>query len=594
MNSSVKPAPSLIERIPQDISSKKLQEQGLSPILSRLFSARGVQDINEVRAGLSEIEPVANLKNAVEMGKLLADCVQDKSRVLIISDYDCDGATACAVLIKAFQGAKMNFDYMVPDRFKHGYGLTPSIVDEAALLDPKPTYIITVDNGISSSAGVERARELGIEVLVTDHHLCPKELPKAKLIVNPQQPGDTFGSKSVAGCGVAWYVAVALFDELKARKMECTFRPADLLPFVALGTVADVVQLDFNNRILVREGLEMVRRGECSLGIQELAEIANKPLDALNCQDFGFAIGPRINAAGRLANMSAGVECLVTKDRGRALALAEQLQGINEERKALQKQISAEADALTKIQHSVGERSSIVVYEPQWHEGVVGIVAGRMKDEHHRPTFVLTNESSGEIKGSGRSIDGFHLKHALDQIASIDPGILIRFGGHAAAAGITIHADKLEAFRTVFEQVCKDTLTPEMLTPKLSHDGALPEYAYNELAIHEMQREVWGQGFPAPMFIDRFPVANAKTMGSDGSHLKITVKRGNLIHDMVAFGQGACIDRLPADIEVAFTPSLNIWNNRVSIQLMSSALLNVHAPELELEMAGSTAPRVRP
>lgn len=572
----------LVERKKNDEAARRLQEQGLSGILAQLFSARGINDIGEVRAKISDLEPVSTLKNAPEMGKILADCVESQERVLIVSDYDCDGATACSVLIRAFQGAKMNFGFLVPDRFKHGYGLTPSIVDEAAAQSPKPRYIITVDNGISSSAGVERALEHGIEVLVTDHHLCPSELPKARLIVNPQQPDCDFKSKSIAGCGVAWYVASALFHELQQRKIQVNYRPADLLPYVAIGTVADVVKLDKNNRILVREGLERIRRGECAYGIQELVEVSKRVLDSLTCQDLGFAVGPRINAAGRLEHMQAGIECLTTRDPDLARELAQQLHAINEQRKELQKQIAAQAEELTRDHPDSASRMSVVVYEPDWHEGVVGIVAGRMKDQMHRPAFVLTKDSEGHIKGSGRSIGGFHLKHALDRINVEHPGVLIRFGGHAAAAGVTIEKDALDEFTKAFERVCKEELTPDMLTPKLEHDGALPHFAYNEQAVLELNREIWGQGFPQPMFVDKFEVASARQMGVDGSHLKVMVKKGEDAYDMVAFGEGAHVDNLPEQVEVAFTPSLNVWRGRISIQLMSERMLNL--PKLQAQL----------
>lgn len=572
----------LVERKSNDETARKLESQGLSAILSKLFSARGIEDVSEVRAKLSDLLPVSSLKNAPEMGSLLADCVQDQSRVLIISDYDCDGATACSVLIRAFQGAKMNFDYLVPDRMVHGYGLTPSIVEEAAQLRPKPKYIITVDNGISSNLGVERARELGIEVLVTDHHLCPEKLPNARLIVNPQQPGDEFKSKSIAGCGVAFYVATALFHEMQKRKMEATFRPADLLQFVALGTIADIVNLDKNNRILVGGGMDRIRRGDCSQGIKELALVAKREISSLTCDDIGFALGPRINAAGRLAHMRAGIECLTTRDPKVAQEMAAQLHETNEERKEIQKQMAAEAEVLSRRQTGVNDRRSMVVFEPSWHEGVVGIVAGRLKDEYYRPTFVLTEDKEGDIKGSGRSIPGFHLKHALDHINIEHPGVLIRFGGHAMAAGITIHKDKLPEFVAAFEKVCREELTAELLTPKLEHDGPLPVYAFNEQAIHELNREVWGQGFARPLFVDSFQIANSRTMGSDNTHLKMMVKHEGFSYDIVAFGEGDRLDLLPPKVHLSFTPSLNEYKGRVSVQLMASTLLNVPKPVAEL------------
>lgn len=586
MSSSPASKLTMVERPPIQDAARHLQRQGLSSILAALFSARGVRDVSEVRGKLSNLEPVSTLKNAVEMGQLLADCVQKRSRVLIVSDYDCDGATACAVLVRAFQGANMNFGFLVPHRIKNSYGLTPSIVEEAAALNPKPEFIITVDNGISSKAGVQRARELGIEVLVTDHHLPPDDrskIPDARLIVNPQQDGCDFKSKAIAGCGVAWYVACALFHELRQRNLECTFRPADLLPFVALGTVADVVKLDANNRILVREGLDRIRRGECSHGIKELAGIAvREGIEAVTCRDIGFGIGPRINAAGRLAHMNTGVECLTTKDPERASVLAKELDATNQARKEMQEKMRAEAAKIIVDEKvtSATDRYSVIVYNPDWHEGVVGIVAGRIKEDAHRPAFVLTNNAEGHIKGSGRAIDGFHLKHALDEINAKHPEVLLAYGGHAPAAGVTIRKDCLEIFKEAFEDVCRRHLTPEMLVPRLDHDGPLPEYAFNEQAITEMDREVWGQGFPPPMFVDSFAVKGLKTMGTDDVHLKVMVKRGSFVHDVVAWNKGHCAGVVPDHLQVAFTPQINRYGGRVSVQLMTRHLLNVVEPEV--------------
>ena len=573
--------------------SEKLQKEGVPDFLADLYSARGVKNIEEVTYQLRDIHPISSLKNAVEMGKILADCVENRERVLIVSDYDCDGATACSVLIRAFQGARMNFGYLVPDRFKHGYGLKPGIVDEAAALTPKPKYIITVDNGISSKEGVERARELGIEVLVTDHHLCPapENMPKARLIVNPQQPDDSFPSKNIAGCGVAWYVAAALYKEMKDRKLQLLFRPEELLPYVALGTVADVVKLDRNNRILVSEGLKLIRQGRCPHGIMALAEVSKRELETLTCQDFGFALGPRINAAGRLAHMSTGIECLTTKDVARANTLAMQLHETNEERKALQKGIEVDAEALAASFVTHGDGKSIVAFEPDWHEGVIGIVAGRLKERFHLPVFILTEDHEGNIKGSGRAIEGFHLKHALDKVNIKDPSILIAFGGHAAAAGVTINKGKLEAFREQFDKACQEDLTPEILTPRLEHDGPLPHHAFNPQSIVRMNMDIWGQGFPQPLFMDSFKVASARTMGADESHLKVVLKTENdEVVDLVAFGDGRCINHLPNELQVAYTPGLNEWRGVISVQLMSKSLMNVDAPELEHQLTETSSP----
>ena len=568
-------------------------------MLARLFAARGVKDIEEVRSGANKLIPISKLKNATEMGQLLADCVEDQSRLLIVSDYDCDGATAGSVLVKAFRGAGMNHEVLVPDRLKDGYGLTPSIVEKAAALSEKPKFIITVDNGISSVDGVNRAHELGIEVLVTDHHLCGKSLPNARLIVNPNQPACEFPSKDIAGCGVAWYVAGALHSALVDRGQDPGFDHEALLPYVAIGTVADIVKLDVNNRILVREGLERIRHGECSPGIRALAEIANRSVEAMTCEDIGFAIGPRINAAGRLAHMSSGIECLTTEDVKKASLLAEELDAINNERKDMQKQMLVVAeDQAEKAAAKLGQGSghTVVVYDAGWHEGVVGIVAGRLKDLRHRPTFALCDAQDGDIKGSGRSVPGFHLKHALDEINVTHPGLLVRFGGHAMAAGVTIRKDGLDQFLAAFDKVCQAHLTEEMMTPKLEHDGALPAHAFNELAIIEMQKEVWGQGFPQPLFVDRMEITGSRTMGADKSHLKVNVNvpKSKLACDVVAFGDGARQPLLSQTLEFAFAPSLNHYRGQTSVQLMAKTLLNVPQVTAEQKAEWSAAALAEP
>lgn len=602
------PSPALQYRSFEQESAINLYKQGLPVMLARLFAARGVKDVDEVRSGSDKLIPISKLKNAIEMGELLADCVENRSRVLIVSDYDCDGATAGSVLVKAFRGAGLNHEVLVPDRLKDGYGLTPSIVEKAANLLQKPKFIITVDNGISSVEGVNRAHELGIEVLVTDHHLCGKSLPAARLIVNPNQPDCDFPSKSIAGCGVAWYVAGALHSAMINRRKNPGFNHESLLPYVAIGTIADIVQLDFNNRIMVREGLELMRQGECSPGIKAIVEVAKRNMETLTCEDIGFAVGPRINAAGRLAHMSSGIECLTTDDTEKAKIFAQELDEINNERKEMQKQMLVIAEsqaekAVQKLEKGVGH--AVVVYDAEWHEGVVGIVAGRLKDLRHRPTFALCDAQDGDIKGSGRSIPGFHLKHALDEINVKNPGLLIRFGGHAMAAGVTIAKGGLDLFQSAFEKVCREHLTEEMMTPKLEHDGALPGHAFNELSIMEIQKEVWGQGFPQPLFVDRMNVTGSRTMGVDKSHLKISVslEKGNTSCDVVSFGEGARQPLLGKSLEFAFTPSLNHYRGQTTVQLMAKVLLNV--PNLTADQKAEWAsnalaetdqikPRVRP
>ncbi|MFK4705746.1 single-stranded-DNA-specific exonuclease [Roseateles asaccharophilus] len=552
----------------------RMRQSGVGEMLARIYAARGVRDIKEVRGGYADLLPVQSMKNAQAMASHLADCVVARKRVLIVSDYDCDGATACAVLVMAFGGAGMNCGYMVPDRIKHGYGLTPAIVDEAAALDPKPDVIITVDNGISSIAGVDRANELGIEVLVTDHHLAPDVLPKAKLIVNPNQAGCDFPSKNIAGCGVAWYVARAFLEEMRSRGMDPGFDPSELLSYVALGTVADVVKLDRNNRILVNEGLKLIRQEQCAPGVIALAAVSGKDVKNLTCSDIGFGLGPRINAAGRLAHMGAGIECLTTLDPERAAALARNLNETNEERKEIQRGIGDQAliQALRLMsretpagdQDEYGRRS-LVVFNKEWHEGVVGVVAGRLKEDRHRPTVVMTMAHDNTIKGSGRSIPGFHLKHALDEINAKHPGVLLKFGGHAMAAGMTIAKDKLEEFREALEAICRRDLTPEMLTKRLMHDGELPAACFNVSLIHQLSQEVWGQGFEEPVFLNRFSIADSRVIGQDKTHLKMTAKVGSVDVDVMAFGQADLAEGVASEMTVAFKPQLNTFRGQTKL-----------------------------
>lgn len=586
------PVPVVVEPRPRaDMAAGKLEKQGIHPLLSQLYASRGIKDAAEVRGKLADILPTSTLKNCDEMAKILADCVESQKRVLIVSDYDCDGATACAVLVAAFRACGMNSDYLVPDRRKHGYGLTDTIIDlEVAHQAIKPDYIITVDNGISSHKGIERARELGIEVLVTDHHHAPAVLPNARLIVNPNQASCEFESKNIAGCGVAWYVVKSLAEELRARRRVPGYDPAALLPFVALGTVADVVKLDFNNRILVNEGLKRIRKGECTQGIRALTAVAKKEVELMSCTDFGFALGPRVNAAGRLEHMAAGIECLLAEDVTTALKLANVLDEINKERQLITKQMAAEAEMIVSrlAQQSVdgAAKSSIVVFDPDWHEGVVGIVAGRIKENRNRPTFVLCKAADGSIKGSGRSIEGLHLKHILDKIDVAHPGILAKFGGHGMAAGVTIDDSRVEEFMNLLEKHCAEELTPELLQRRISHDGVMREEDLNIATIKAVNREVWGAGFEPPVFMDTFDVLGAKTMGSEKQHLKLTVRKGNVILDAVAWDAAHIADNLPEKITAVFQAQINSFRGNESIQVMVQ-----HFPDPGADLTLNMAPK---
>lgn len=577
-------------------SYARLVRDGVPELLARLYASRGISARADIDCNYADLLPVDAMHNARAAGGYLADCLDQQRRVLIVSDYDCDGATACSVLVMAFGAMGMNFDYLVPDRMVHGYGLTPAIVEEAASLEPKPEVIITVDNGISSHAGIERARELGIEVIVTDHHLAPQDLPPARLIVNPNQADCDFPSKNIAGCGVAWYVARALVEEVESRGQDPGFDPAELLSYVALGTVADVVKLDRNNRILVSIGLDYIRKGLCAPGILALAAVSGKNYETLSCSDIGFGLGPRINAAGRLAHMGAGIECLTTLEPEAADALAAHLHVTNEERKEIQRSMVEEAmgqaDNLlsTSWRNAAAEAPrSIVVFNPEWHEGVVGIVAGRIKEERHRPTVVMTMASDGNIKGSARSIPGFHLKHALDEINITHPGVLLKFGGHAMAAGMTIAADKLEVFREALEDVCR-TIPEDLLTKTVNVDGALPARFFEESTIRHLSMQVWGQGFEEPIFLNSVAVHEAKVIGSDKSHLKISgsLPGDSRKFDVMAFGRAAYAEEVirMGELKLAFKAGLNEFRGRVSLQLLVELL----PQQMRLAPAAAQAP----
>ena len=541
----------------------QLVREGLHPVLARVCAARGIHRRDELDDSLSGLIPPSALLNAEQAGSLLADAIAAGRRLLIVADYDCDGATACAVGVRALAAFGADVGYLVPNRFEHGYGLTPEIVALAS--QSKPDLIVTVDNGIASVDGVEAARAAGIEVLITDHHLPGAELPRAAAIVNPNQPGCGFPSKNLAGVGVMFYVMLALRAELRKRgafsgKDEPNL--GNLLDLVALGTVADVVPLDFNNRVLVTQGLRRVRAGRMQEGVRALLAVAGRAPSRAGSFDLGFLLGPRLNAAGRLSDMSLGIECLTTDDRGRALEIAKRLDDLNRERRAIESDMQAQAEeVLGKI--SVGETSSISLYDPGWHQGVVGILAGRVKDRYYRPTFAFAPSGAGEIRGSGRSIAGLHLRDALDLLAKRAPGLLLRFGGHAAAAGLTLRKADFERFATGFEAVARELLSPAQLARSIETDGSL-EPAYLELGLARLlDRQVWGQGFPQPLFCDDFEVQGQRVVGD--KHLKLKLARGARSLEGVRFNT---LDPLPAQIRAAYRLSVNEFNGAQNLELV--------------------------
>lgn len=539
-----------------------LEQAGVHPLLARLYAARGVAAKDELDDGLGRLLLPAQMKGAAEAAVLLADAMAQDKTLCIVADYDCDGATACAVAVRGLRllGAR-HVHYLVPDRVVDGYGLTAPIAQRVKASGAD--VLITVDNGIASVDGVRVARELGLQVLVTDHHLPGPELPSADVIVNPNQPGCTFESKSIAGVGVMFYVLLALRAELRQRGVfnAATQPKLDaLLPLVALGTVADVVKLDANNRRLVAQGLKRVRTGALPPGMAALFEVAGRKAAAATTFDFGFALGPRINAAGRLSDMTLGIECLLSDDPARAEELARTLDGINRERREIEGEMREQAFDIAESLFDEGEAPppAICVFDPDFHEGVVGIVASRIKDKLHRPTFVFAaSQAPGkehELKGSGRSIPGFHLRDALDLVAKRYPGVLLRFGGHAMAAGCTIAEEHFEVFEQGLNEVAQEWLDAATLTRRLETDGALPaEYRRADM-VDTLHREVWGQGFAPPTFSEEVEVLSQRLVGE--KHLALKLKHQGQPVDGIWFGR---TEPLPNRVLLAFRLDADEW-----------------------------------
>jgi single-stranded-DNA-specific exonuclease len=557
--------------IPRDMPPRSiwaLEQAGVHPLLARLYAARGIQDAVTLDASLAQLLPPTGLKGIEAAAVLLADAMAANKKLCIVADYDCDGATACAVALRGLRllGAKQ-VSYIVPDRVVDGYGLTPPIAERVKASGAD--VLITVDNGIASVEGVATARKLGLQVLVTDHHLPAAVLPEADAIVNPNQPGCTFESKALAGVGVMFYVLLVLRAELRKRGVftaEQQPKLDTLLPLVALGTVADVVKLDANNRRLVAQGLARVRKGQMPAGMTALFAAAGRTSEKCTSQDFGFAVGPRINAAGRLSDMTLGIECLTTDDVGRATELATQLDRINRERREIEGDMREQALELAQEMFDPEEEppSALCVFDPEFHEGVVGIVAAKLKDLHHRPTFVFApSQAAGkghEFKGSGRSIPGFHLRDALDLVAKRHPGVLLRFGGHAMAAGCTLEEDNLATFEEALQQVAQEWLDEATLQRRLETDGPLlPEYRRPELA-DTLAREVWGQGFAPPTFSEEVEVVGQRLVGE--KHLALKLRHHGQPVDGIWFGR---VDPLPPLAHLAFRLEADEWqgNKRV-------------------------------
>jgi len=549
-----------------------LQRCGLSPVLARIYASRGITHAEQLETELKQLIPFQQIKNIIPMACILADAIETGKRLLIVADYDSDGATACAVGIRILRQFGAIVDYLVPNRFEYGYGLTPEIV-ELAYSTKQPDMLITVDNGIASIDGVAAANALGMQVLVTDHHLPGDELPDATAIINPNQPGCPFPSKSIAGVGVIFYLMMALRTELRQRgafqfKKEPNL--AGYLDLVALGTVADVVRLDDNNRILVTQGLKRIRMGKACTGIQALLKIARRQTAQTSTYDLGFILGPRLNAAGRLDDMSLGIECLITDDPAYASQVARELDTLNMKRREIES--GMQESALSMLENTlqtendrIRNASSICLFDQNWHQGVIGILASRIKEKYHRPTLIFAPGNDGEMKGSGRSIPGFHLRDALDLVSKRHPALIVKFGGHAAAAGLTIHTDNFKQFCDAFEHTAQSLLSPADLTRIIETDGDLMESEINmELAQHLMH-QVWGQGFPQPTFQALFNVEDQRIVGE--KHLKLKLKKtdSETVHDAILF---FCNDLLPDTIQAVYQLQVNEFNGRTTLQLM--------------------------
>ncbi|NMG31104.1 single-stranded-DNA-specific exonuclease RecJ [Aromatoleum evansii] len=544
-------------------SMQRLIDAGTHPLLARIYAARGISRREELDYSLKALLPPAALKGAREAAELLADAIEAGARMVIVADYDCDGATACAVGVRALRAFGADVGYLVPNRFEYGYGLTPAIVELAARMEPD--VLITVDNGIASVEGVAAARSYGMATVITDHHLPGDTLPDADVIVNPNQPGCDFPSKSLAGVGVMFYTMLALRAELRERgafagRQEPNL--GELLDLVALGTVADVVKLDHNNRILVSQGLARMRADRMQPGIRALFSVAGRDALRASTFDMGFGLGPRLNAAGRLSDMSLGIECLVTDDMGRALNIAQELDRLNRERRSIEQDMQ-EGALLRLAEFDPGNCATVSLFEPDWHQGVIGIVAGRIKERLHRPVIAFARGDEGQLKGSGRSIQNLHLRDALDLVSKQYPDLILRFGGHSMAAGLTIRETDYDRFQRVFEETVQSLVAPANLTRTLDTDGPL-ETGYMSLeAARLIEQDIWGQGFPAPLFDDVFRVDNQRLLKD--KHLKLQLSKNNVRFDGIRFNfaEGA-----PQQIRAAFRLAPNEYNGVTSLQLM--------------------------
>ena len=557
----------IVTRRYAEADRNRLLESGVHPLLARLYAARRIGSKDQLEQDFSGLIPPAELTHSDRAASLLADAIAQQRKLLIVADYDADGATACAVGMRALRSFGARVEYLVPNRLELGYGLSPELVAIAA--QREPDLLITVDNGIASVEGVAYANSLGIGTLITDHHLPGDRLPDAECIVNPNQPGCTFPSKALAGVGVMFYVMLALRAELRKRQAFTNNdepKLAALTDLVALGTVADVVPLDANNRILVAQGLKRLRAGQGQAGLAALARAGGRDTAHANCFDLGFILGPRLNAAGRLADMGLGIECLLTDDPARAANCAQELDRLNRERRkiegAMLDQANAALDGLVGPAGELLTSASCTLYQPGWHQGVVGLIASRVRERVHRPTLCFAQANNGELRGSGRSIPGLHLRDALDLVAKRAPGLLLRFGGHAQAAGLTIRESDLAVFQDLFESTVAELLPEAARLRLVETDGEL-EPAYRSLAVAQMlESQIWGQGFPPPLFCDTFAVESQRVVG--GHHLKLRLRKDGQRLEAMRFNS---LEPMPALVRAAYRLSVNEFNGLETVQL---------------------------
>ncbi|UOG17724.1 single-stranded-DNA-specific exonuclease RecJ [Acinetobacter sp. PK01] len=542
--------------------------QGVSPFIAQILARRGVQSEQELELKLKHLL-APNLKGLPQAVKLLDQALDQQKKIVIVGDYDADGATSTALMVLALREMGAQVNYLVPDRFKYGYGLTPAIAD-LAFAKFQPDVLVTVDNGISSHAGVAQAQAHGMQVVITDHHLTTKETPAAEAVVNPNQLGCEFLSKALAGVGVAFYL-LANLSSGRAQQGKSSAKMAQYLDLVALGTYADVAALDYNNRILVDAGIKRIQQQQCRIGISALLEIAGRDATQLKAPDLGFVLGPRINAAGRMETMDIGIECLLAEEYSTAYALAQQLNQLNVERRQVETQMKQDAlTALAQFKLELSETpAALILFEPHWHQGVIGIVAGRLKEQFHRPAIVFATDEDGEhIKGSARSIEGIHIRDAIENVAEQFPHLVSHFGGHAAAAGLTIKKQHFDEFKQHFVQLIQ-SMDESLFQATLWTDGILPTEALNLDTVHLLQNLTpWGQKFPSPIFEGQFQVLDYRWLKEIHLKLRLALENGQVV-DAIAFNAADkfSFDPMQSSVHLVYELEQNSFNGQVSLQL---------------------------